>query len=424
MLREPAMVRSIETAHVAQTPALEVRFARPLTHAATIIAVVGALAPTDQVSGVRYLAAIGLGVALATLGTWGATVVERRADRTAFAQYFVAMSTLSAAIVVVTDGYATIAVMPTLSQAVLFGSIWYGLGGGLATLGLLTWTLQDSMNAERLSSVLLGFGGAIAFVLIFSIIYRREAHWRAQSERLREQLAVSNLQLRLHAEQVEELAATRERNRLARELHDGLGHYLTAIHVQLEAARALLHKSPDAALNGITRAQLLSRQGLADVRQSVSLLREDAAEGEPGLAELLQTIIGTFRTDEQPVEFNVHGELPPVAETTRHALRRVLQEALSNVHHHAGGSRTTVRLSHIGSELQLDVRDDGSASTPPFLPSSVFGKGAPRESDQQPSPDRSPLGLLSVRERVEALGGTLVVDKNERGFHLEVRVPL
>lgn len=395
-----------------------VRFARPLTHVATLLTVLGAVAPNEQLTGTRYTLSLVLGGVFALIGTWGVAMVERQLSRTLFAQYFTLMSALGTAIIVISGGYAAIAVLPLLSHAALFGTVWHGVAGATGVLGVMAWTLHGVVPAERLGATLLSFASAMAFVLIFSVVYRREAYWRAESEALRERLAVTHRQLQLHAEQLEELVATRERTRIARELHDGLGHYLTAIHVQLEAARALLAKSPEAALKGIGRAQSLSRQGLTDVRQSVSLLRQGAESDQQELPEALETIVTTWSSEEQQAVFEVRGAVPRVNEAVQHALRRILQEALSNVHHHARASRTLVTLTADERWVQLDVRDDG--------------KGGPvvseirRESDADTASEpRRQWGLRSMQERVEALGGELTLGTGAgQGYHVQVRVPI
>jgi signal transduction histidine kinase len=100
----------------------------------------------------------------------------------------------------------------------------------------------------------------------------REQRGRAEVQRLADELGVANRQLREYAGQVEELAAARERNRMAREIHDTLGHYLTAVNMQLEAARALLATDPEKAADGMSKALALTHEGLADVRRSVATL--------------------------------------------------------------------------------------------------------------------------------------------------------
>src|SRR5690606_18104716 len=130
-----------------------------------------------------------------------------------------------------------------------------------------------NVASKELAAATANTGAAILFVLAFSVMARRQVQWRLRAEALSALLQSANARLRDLALEAEELSAMRERNRVAREVHDGLGHYLTTIHVHLEAARALLARDLKRARQGIERAQLLARQGLQDVRESVGVLR-------------------------------------------------------------------------------------------------------------------------------------------------------
>src|SRR5262249_49042575 len=114
---------------------------------------------------------------------------------------------------------------------------------------------------------------SLVFVLVVSWTVMSHRRARIQVERLARELKEANQQLRAQAVEIEELAIAKERNRIARDIHDGLGHYLTVIHVQLEAAQTLLARDPNAARQALLKAQELTREGLADVRRSVALLR-------------------------------------------------------------------------------------------------------------------------------------------------------
>jgi len=134
------------------------------------------------------------------------------------------------------------------------------------------------------------FSVAIAAAMVFTLVFTNTAiqaqQARREVERLAQQLGTANQQLREYAVQVEELATTQERNRLAREIHDSLGHYLTVINVQLNAAQTIFDQDPDRAKTAIERAQRLAQDGLAEVRQSVAALRSTPTANRP-LPEVL-----------------------------------------------------------------------------------------------------------------------------------------
>ncbi|OYW74977.1 MAG: hypothetical protein B7Z37_15360, partial [Verrucomicrobia bacterium 12-59-8] len=113
---------------------------------------------------------------------------------------------------------------------------------------------------------------------------------RLNTARLAAQLRSTNAQLELQAEEAAVLAVAQERNRLAREIHDAVGHSLTVVVVQLDAAEALIHQSPDRALDSILKARRSSREGLAEIRRSVSSMRATPQE-ERTLAESLTSLI-------------------------------------------------------------------------------------------------------------------------------------
>ncbi len=399
-----------------------VRFARPLTHTATVVTVAGALLPVETLSPQRYTIVLAIGATYLGLGTWWITWVERQAQRRYFITYFAAMSSLCVGLVVTSQANATIAAMPLLSQAVLFGRVWHATLGGVALLGIVTLSLEPMLDPQRLIATLLSMAGAIAFVIIFSLVYRREVFWRARSDVLTEQLAQTNEQLERHAEQIEELAASRERNRVAREVHDGLGHYLTAIHVQLEAAKAVLPKSTAAALEAIDKAQNSSRQGLLDVRQSVTLLRSATGTPRP-FVQMLQDLTASIATHRLAPEFIAVGTPKPLSAEVEHELRRVLQETLSNVQRHAHADRVLVRLEFREDRVVLEVQDDGRG------PGDVAQTGTRAQAKPTqtcaPSSKRPQFGLVGMRERVQRLNG--VVDTGASalgGFRVTVEVPV
>src|SRR5258708_3470428 len=135
------------------------------------------------------------------------------------------------------------------------------------------------------------FAVGIVCVGVFSYFAISERASRAEVERLAAELQAANQKLREHAAQVEELATAKERNRLAREIHDSLGHYLTVINMQLEAAQVLAPADPERARAALGKAQSLAQEGLADVRRSVAALRADPVSGRPlteAMAELVK----------------------------------------------------------------------------------------------------------------------------------------
>ncbi len=153
------------------------------------------------------------------------------------------------------------------------------------------------MVAESLSEAIVfsfTFIPAVFFVVVFTHLRLNEKRAREEAERLTAELERANRQLAAYAMQVEEMATTQERNRLAREIHDNLGHYLTVVNVQIEAARAVLAANPARAQDALAKAQKLTREGLTAVRQSVSTWRESPLDNQ-SLADAILGLTAEIR---------------------------------------------------------------------------------------------------------------------------------
>ncbi|MEF3117750.1 sensor histidine kinase [Streptomyces chrestomyceticus] len=209
-----------------------------------------------------------------------------------------------------------------------------------------------------------------------------------------------------------ETAALAERGRIAREVHDVLAHSLSAQLVHLEAARLLIQRSGDLEadrqqiLERVVAARGMAREGLDGTRQALSALRGEMAPVEDFLRRL---------TAAENARLEVAGERRELSPEAGLALRRVAQEALTNVRKHAPGARVTVRLAYTETEVELEVRN-----------SAARGKlrgGGPGTLDDLGS-SGSGYGLLGMRERAELLGGTLDSGPAEEGFVVRLRVPV
>jgi signal transduction histidine kinase len=254
------------------------------------------------------------------------------------------------------------------------------------------------------------FVSAQVFVLIFSEVAVRERTISREKDKIARELEEANARLREAAVQAEELIRSRERNRMAREIHDSLGHYLTVVNVQLEAAKALVEDrgwkdSAPELFAALDKAQALTRNGLEDVRRSVAALRASATADRP-LRDALQSLAEESREAGLLVGLAVDGDarnLPPQHELT---LFRAAQEGLTNVRKHARASRADLRLHFAANSVRLDVIDNGVG---------VAECGGESESR---------FGLLGLRERAELLHGRFdIVDAEGGGTRLTVELP-
>ncbi|MEU7152099.1 histidine kinase [Streptomyces sp. NPDC045456] len=209
-----------------------------------------------------------------------------------------------------------------------------------------------------------------------------------------------------------ETAALAERGRIAREVHDVLAHSLSAQLVHLEAARLLIQRSGDLEadrqqiLERVVAARGMAREGLDGTRQALSALRGEMAPVEDFLRHL---------TAAENARLEVTGERRELSPEAGLALRRVAQEALTNVRKHAPGARVTVRLTYAEAEVELEVRNSAARRE--------LRGGGPGTLDDLGS-SGSGYGLLGMRERAELLGGTLGSGPAEEGYVVRLRVPV
>jgi signal transduction histidine kinase len=245
------------------------------------------------------------------------------------------------------------------------------------------------------------FLAGIVFVVVVTRLAVKEQRARAEVERLLAELKEANDKLRQYAAQVEEIATLTERNRLAREIHDSLGHYLTVVIVQIEAATAVMETDRERSLDGLRKAQALAQKGLAEVRRSVTALRTSPSEPS-SLIDSMNTLFEECRVSGISTEFQLLGvprKLSPSAELT---LYRAAQEGLTNVRKHSQAEQAIVTLDYSGDSVRLVVHDEGVGASEPT-------KG---------------FGLVGVHERVQLMGGEVrIATAANQGFTLEIGLP-
>jgi len=198
--------------------------------------------------------------------------------------------------------------------------------------------------------------------------------------------------LATHAATLEELATSRERNRLARELHDTLAHSLSATAVQLEAVKALWDTDPEKAKAMLDRSLEGARGGLGEARRAIQALRASPLE-ERGLVGALDQLGAAVEARSSiSVVVDIDRELGDVVPQIEQALFRITDEALTNVVRHSNASHARVQLERSGPRLLLQVSDDGTG----FDSAGEIPNGH--------------LGLQGMRERADLVGGSLRVE--------------
>jgi signal transduction histidine kinase len=220
---------------------------------------------------------------------------------------------------------------------------------------------------------------------------------------LLDELNEAHSQLQAHACQVEELAVARERNRMAREIHDTIGHYLTVVNVQIETAQKLRLRDPDRAESALDAAKKLATECLGEVRRSVAALRPQALEGSDLLQALGRLISELRRATRATIHVESQGEgtLPAAAEVVAY---RSVQEALTNIRKHAHAKNVWVQMVWDPGWFTITIRDDGVG-----VDSDRLDEG---------------YGLRGMRERLASVGGQLeIAAAGGRGMCLAISIP-
>lgn len=251
----------------------------------------------------------------------------------------------------------------------------------------------------------------VGYIIVQLVAIHREQ--RAALAEAYERQAAAHRRLQQYASTVEELTISRERNRLARELHDTLAHSLSAATVQLEAVRSVWHVDRSRAQTLLDQTDETIRRGLVEARRAMQRLRASPLEDE-GLTGALRQLAETagersgaaLQLDLAP---DLDGHLAPAAEQ---GLYRIAQEALENVVRHAEARNIAVRLEARDGRLVLTVKDDGQGIT------------AAEEQNGHP-PDRNGLGILGMKERAGVVGGQLDIDSRPgMGTTVRLSIPL
>ncbi|HEY9639521.1 MAG TPA: sensor histidine kinase [Coleofasciculaceae cyanobacterium] len=244
-------------------------------------------------------------------------------------------------------------------------------------------------------TLMFGLGLFFALKLVSTLLSER---------RTKEQLAIAHQQLQHYALQVEDLAAIQERNRIAREIHDSLGHTLTAQNIQLQTAVKLWQHDVNRAQGFIEQAQRLAVTAMQEVRRSVSTLRADMRE-EPPLDEAIEGLVNDFR---QGMGISASTNISISASTSLEidkALYRIAQEALTNTSKYAQATKIEVQIKTTADYIQLTVRDNGKGFNP--------------------AQKSSGFGLQGMQERVAALNGNFRIESTlGKGCQIQVTLPL
>jgi signal transduction histidine kinase len=311
--------------------------------------------------------------------------------------YFVLQNGLITALIILDPAWGVYQILFFVlsSQAMMVfpresGLLWIGIFT-LSTGGVLVANLGWKLGIITLWPYFAGY----LFFGIFALAMQQARVERDKNKELLKELRETHQQLKEYSDRVEELTITKERNRLAREMHDTLGHRLTVASVQLEGASKLIGEDPQKSRQIVETARDQVRKALQELRNTVATMREPLQVDLP-LEKALQELILSF---EKALDLEVHlmmaDDLPDLSKHHRLPIYRIAQEALTNVQKHARADQVWIQLFVQGPSLILLISDDG--------------RGYPEEIPEHA------FGIAGIRERVHHLGGTLELGERKGG---------
>ncbi|MNP04721.1 Sensor histidine kinase LiaS [compost metagenome] len=237
-----------------------------------------------------------------------------------------------------------------------------------------------------------------AFVLFLTFIGSLISYYKQS----REEAAELYEQLREYAKQVENLAASKERGRIAREIHDSIGHMLTSLLVQLQVTRKQYPIDQDKGFESLVKCEELARVALQEVRLSVRAMRDE--NWKAAFLESLRTLIHDFSIiTGMNITFHSEGDMMGVQQQVQLSIYRIVQEFLTNAQKHGQATLTTILLQCNSNTLELILQDNG--------------KGTEEVKEG--------YGIHSMSDRVEEHGGILKISSCVgHGFRAAISIPI
>lgn len=241
----------------------------------------------------------------------------------------------------------------------------------------------------------------VLFVFYLVLLVKNKHEETERIRLLNEKLEEANQRLRAYAIEVEQMAETRERNRLAREIHDTLGHALTGIAAGLDACIMTLEVAPEVTKQQLNKIRDAAKKGITDVRRSVKKLRPDDLERLPFQEALFEMTKNYSESSGMEITFDIFSWSENLRQDQEDVIYRVLQESITNAKRH--GHATKVKITIGGNEkyLLIVIADNGQGC----------------------DDVKQGFGLKHMRERLELLHGTVHYWSDE-GFIVEAMIPL
>ncbi|GAA2625222.1 sensor histidine kinase [Paractinoplanes durhamensis] len=302
----------------------------------------------------------------------------------------------------------TYAVAPAIALFNLakLGRLWpavIGAGASYAAYFAICWAFADRLGVP--AGARPGLREALFLVAAMALLIFLGGAAKVRGEHMAEMMKIRTERERAKKEQ-ERRQASEERLRMARELHDVLGHHLSLINVQAGVGLHLMDKQPEQAREALSAIKTASAEALREVRAVLDVMR---AEDEPAPR---RPALGLSRLDDLtadaglPITTKVTGDERPLPPEVDRAAYRIVQEALTNVRKHAGpGATASIAVDYLPTALHLAIRNEGPAVAGA---EPVDGEGT---------------GIAGMRERAQSLGGTVEAGPVDGGFLVSVLLP-
>lgn len=260
----------------------------------------------------------------------------------------------------------------------------------------------------EVSILVMNLVGIISFSIL-AVYMKEEEVKKIKAQELYDRLRVSEdrlgqayKELEMYANTVEELTLLRERTRVSRELHDSVGHALSALYIQLKAVKTLVHKSPEQAEQMLELNSNYVHDTLQDVRNTVHRLKPKEFEGAEGLFIIEEMVKNYKAMTGVDIRFILSKEKGIMTSEQGQQLYRIIQEALNNAVNHGKAKQIQISIQFKIKELYVYIKDDG------------VGCHNLKEG----------FGLVGMKERVTALGGHITFNtERDRGFEIQLTVP-
>lgn len=241
----------------------------------------------------------------------------------------------------------------------------------------------------------------ILFIVYCVYVINAQRGTIEEVNQLYHELQTANEQLKEYADMSERMAQTRERNRLAREIHDTLGHTLTGITAGLDACLAMIDMAPDQTKKQLEMLSQVSRDGIKEIRRSVNELRPDALDRLSLEVAIRKMVMDMSKVSDVEIYFETEEKHLKFDEDEENAIYRVIQESITNAVRHGQAKKIWITLKKIDGEILLVIKDNGIGC----------------------EKVKSGFGTKHIKERIEMLKGTVSFDGRD-GFTVTARIPI